>query len=510
MSKKTGIPIKKIKKLDRVVKADFKKIFTALYKAAIMFKAGKPAAALKEATSLIEAFQLSNDTSDLAYELILTALVNAAHNLAEESSYYFNPRFANAEQLYEEEAYAAFLEGITSLVKDKEIVLEWEMLQNPRRVPILADFQAYFEKYLLLFGIKAHDAQNIAQRLPSYFVFALNEQWSKNFATYEPLRQALNTPISAAAHQEQQWEAYNTYLEREVDRPIFGESFSLRDVFIPLRAYSTKNSQNKAEVIKKVVDLESSMDAWLQSAAPNDTIRVIQGGPGSGKSSFAKWWVAQLAKKRQIPVLFFPLHYFDINNSIEAASDKYFKTSDHIPLDFNPLDDTRSFDQLLLVFDGLDELVMRGKSSKEAANAFMQELRDFCRQKNEGKQRIKVVVTGRPIVVQDVESKLRGSEEQIIRLLPYFLTEKQKEDYADAANLLAEDQRNEWWRRFFALKSMPQTALPAELQNPNMDKITAEPLLNYLVALSWQEAPDKFDQNTNINAVLSTIDGRGV
>ncbi len=504
MKKKTGVSVNKTNLLDKKIKTDFKKIFTSFSKSAIMYFAGKPESAIKESISIIESFKFSSDPSDLAYQLILTSLINSAHNLSEENRHRFVARLEDAEKLYDDKEYVMFLNGITDLIEEKEIVLEFEMLENPRSIPILQEFKAYFSRYLTLFGIPENDANLIGNRLPSYFVFELNDEWRSNFSKYEPLIQKLNAPTADAARKERQWEAYNTYLEREIEKPVFGESFSLKDIFISLRAYykvKSKDQEKKIKVEKIAVKLEKSLDNWLKSNKPEDTIKVIQGGPGSGKSSFVKWWTGKLAKNRTIPVLFFPLHHFNIHTSIKAAIGEYFKDSSNIPLDFNPLEDSQITEKMLLVFDGLDELVMQGKSSKETANAFMQELKDFCRLKNEGKKRIQVLITGRPIAVQDTEVKLRDGDQQILFILPYYLKKSQIEEYKDINKILKKDQRNEWWNRFFIFKGLSNHNLPTALKNDGMDKITAEPLLNYLVALSWKVAPEKFNKNTNINDV---------
>ena len=82
---------------------------------------------------------------------------------------------------------------------------------------------------------------------------------------------------------------------------MFSEAFGLRQVYVPLRAYYrrkktdddspdvdrySKGSQNET-FERVVVELEEELDTWIQTADPNDAIRVISGGPGSGKSSFA-------------------------------------------------------------------------------------------------------------------------------------------------------------------------------------------------------------------------------
>ena len=508
MDKKTGISVKRTKLLNRNVKADFKRIFTSLSKAAIMFSSGSMASGLKETVGVFENLRISENSENLAYQLILTALVNSAHNLSEENRNRFTVRLENAEQLFDDKEYCNFLDGITTLVETKEIILEIGMLKKPRLIPFLEDFQEYFKRYLHVFGLSQKDAELISRRLPTYFVFALNNEWRANYGKYQHLLQSLDGPISDSALKEQEWEAYNSFLEREVEKPVFGESFSLKDIFISPRAYyqkKIKRKDGKKEKQKSVIFLDLYLKEWLENKSIGDTIKVIQGGPGSGKSSFVRWWSGKIVKETNIPVLFFPLHHFNIHTNLKSAIGEFFNDLDHIPIDHNPVEDTKGTEKMLLIFDGLDELVIRGKSSREAANAFIQELKDFCNSKNGDKQRIKVIVTGRPIAIQNTESKLRESDEQILFLLPFFLTEDEKEGYLDPKNLLENDQRNDWWNLYFSFKDLPNRNLPLELRNENMDKITSEPLLNYLVALSWQKDPEYFNENTNINDVYHQL-----
>lgn len=494
MDSKTGIPIKKTKRSNREVKINFKKVFIALSKSAISLSVGNPISAFKELFSLIQAFKFSSDdTSNLAYRLILTALMNSAHNLAEENRNNF------AEESYDATKHMTFLNGITAIIEDREMIIEYEMLRNPRLIPILDTFKKYFAEYLVLFGISERDAELIKNRLPSYFVFELNNEWSKNSTEYKPLIEELHTPISEAERRERQWETYYAYLEREI--PVFGESFSLNKIFIPPRAYYKK--RRGSEIDKMVVWLDKSMDNWLASS--EYAIKVIQGGPSSGKSSFVKWWTAKIAHSRSHSILFFPLHHFNKYTDISTAIGNYLKDSQNVPLDFNPLDDTSIFDKLILVFDGLDELVMEDKSPKEVAMSFVQELDDFCRLKNEGKQRVKILITGRPIAIQNTEQKLRKNEMQIMYLLPYFVNNLDRFNYIDDEKILIKDQRNQWWNKFYVLKNLPHSNLPPELSGSNMDKITSEPLLNYLVALIWKDSPEKFNNQNNINAIYHQL-----
>jgi uncharacterized protein YjbI with pentapeptide repeats len=506
MKSKTGIEVKATSLFKSKLKVDYLKIIESLTKAVIVNWAGNVAGAFKESTSILSAFKFETPVEGLAYDLIFESLEQASSELVEENKFRLSSKFKNADDLLKTDEYKEIIAGLSSTIEDSEVVIEYETLTNPRSLPLLEDFKQYFYKYLILFGISAKEAELISNRLPAYFVFALNNEWGKNYSKYEKIINKLNTPVSEAARKERQWEAYYSYLEREVEMPVFGESFSLRDIFIPLRSYHIsffEDEQGKRE--QRVAGwLESHLNDWFFSTEKKDTIKIIQGGPGSGKSSFAKWWTAKLVRK-EISVLFFPLHHFDIHTDIHDAIGKYFKSLPDIPLEHNPLDDVKDRDRMLLVFDGLDELVMQGNSARETAMAFIQEVKDFCSKMNGTKQRIKVLITGRPIAIQNTEAKLRESDDQVIHLLPYYLNEHQVLDYHDSEECLKKDQRNEWWNRFFAFKGSPNHNLPIELQGGEMDEITKEPLLNYLVALSWDDDnPDKF-KNANINNVYHEL-----
>jgi len=45
-----------------------------------------------------------------------------------------------------------------------------------------------------------------------------------------------------------------------------------------------------------VISLQKEMEQWLEKADPQDATRVISGGPGSGKSAFARIFAAQIAQ----------------------------------------------------------------------------------------------------------------------------------------------------------------------------------------------------------------------
>ncbi|NET62099.1 MAG: pentapeptide repeat-containing protein, partial [Symploca sp. SIO2E6] len=266
---------------------------------------------------------------------------------------------------------------------------------------------------------------------------------------------------------------------------------------VPLRAYYEDNRDKRV-----VVDLNKELETWLQEAKNDDTIRLISGGPGSGKSSFGKIFAAQQAAKGEIPVLFIPLHLFKLSDDLVKAVGEFVQFEGFLP--HNPLDRSDGELRLLVIFDGLDELSMQGKVAAEAAREFIEEVRLKVNQFNQHQTRLQVLISGREVVVQANRSKFRQPQ-QLLYLLPYFVTEEERRGYVDKQKLLEQDQRQLWWQLYGKAKGKNYSGLPAELDRENLLEITAQPLLNYLVALSIERDKLEFSADTNLNQIYEDL-----
>ncbi len=283
---------------------------------------------------------------------------------------------------------------------------------------------------------------------------------------------------------------------------------------MPLRAYYEREvkvpPEEKLEqgIIEEkkheqvVIDLNTELKTWLQQAKSDDAIRLISGGPGSGKSSFAKIFAAQQAKKGQIPVLFIPLHLFKLSDDLVKAVGEFVQIEGFLP--HNPLDRGDGESRLLIIFDGLDELSMQGKIAAEAAREFVEEVRLKVNQLNQRQTRLQVLITGREVVVQANRSKFRQPH-QLLYLLPYFVREDERKDYVDKQRLLKQDQRQLWWQSYGKAKGKEYSGLPPELDRQNLLEITTQPLLNYLVALSIERDKLQFTEDTNLNQIYEDL-----
>ena len=510
--KKDGIQIGTIALANRRIKIDFRKIFEVVVKTGIMAATGSWASAAKEFAGVIGAFKERPEVKEIAWFFILEALVNTVHQLVDENQWRLRRDLKDADKLYDSADYVAFLDGITGQLMDKEIIIGPAFLKDPKELEVLSDFKNYFKEALLLFGLPLNEAEQISHRLPTYFVFEVNNTWRRNVAVYEELSKKLKTPFSEAVDKELQWQAYRTFLDKQIDLPVFEEAFGLRDIFIPLRAYY-EDKEGKIgryghteatlkSTKKRAVWIEESLNEWLAYKKTKDEVKMISGGPGSGKSSLVKMWAAKVSQLPDWKVLFIPLHLFDIHGNIIESIGKYLVDTPSIPFKHNPLEGASGNDKFVIIFDGLDELVKQGKTANDSANELIDALEKTCgRFNNSDTTILKILIAGRPISVQYADSQLRGSKQQVIYLLPYYLTEGEMISYPDTNKILTTDQRQTWWKKYQELQDWEGTAMPDELQSKTLDKLTCEPLLNYLIALSWSFEPEKFGKNTNINDI---------
>jgi hypothetical protein len=371
-----------------------------------------------------------------------------------------------------------------------------------------------FVDWLRQCGLIEADALAISNRLPIYFAAALHDEWGSHAKDYGALKERLDTPFTQANERLLDWMRYSTWLQKQVEEPMFLEAFSLRQVYVPLRAYFNRkcekqNAEEQERILgfskqseRIVVDLEKELETWLSKSKKDDAIRLISGGPGSGKSSFAKMFAAKLAEKGTIPVLFIPLHHFEPSEDLIDAVGKFVQVDGILP--HNPLDAECRESRLLIIFDGLDELVMQGKIAEKTAQGFVREVQRKIERLNQRETCVQILISGRELVVQTSETEFRR-EGQILHILPYFVPQNEQQGYVDAKKLLNQDQRQIWWHNYGEVSGNGHIGLPPELDQGNLTDITAQPLLNYLVALSLRRGKLEFSKGTNLNAVYADL-----
>ncbi|MEQ9359700.1 pentapeptide repeat-containing protein [Coleofasciculus chthonoplastes] len=509
MAGEPGIKVEKpVSFWKKEIKANPKGLFASLGKAAINGAFLKWDDFAESGVEVLENLGLEAKPGEIAGLLIVRSLMQAMQDLLDENRGLLNQKPDNLTQLYNH---------LNASLTSNELILDPGFFQRPKNLPIVQEAKTGFAQWLEAYVEKKVEAEMISSRLPAYFVFALNDQWVERSQDYIALKEVLDTPFTQATRREQGWLRYRAWLQKRVDEPIFWEAFSLKQVYVPLRAYYEREvagqSERKLErgIIESkdyervIVDLNSELETWLQNAEADDAIRLISGGPGSGKSSFAKMFAAQQAEKGEIPVLFIPLHLFKLSDDLVKAVGEFVQIEGF--LSHNPLDRENGESRLLIIFDGLDELSMQGKIAEQTAKEFVEEVRlEVARFNNHQKIRLQVLITGREVVVQANRSKFRQPR-QLLYILPYFVQKKERDrqKYIDDQNLLEEDQRQLWWQSYGQAKGKHYDGLPQELDKDDLVEITAQPLLNYLVALSCERDKLRFSKDTNLNEIHADL-----
>ncbi len=493
------------------IRADLGKLFTNLtHTAAQVAAAGmmgdytKAAQGIARAASGIgEAFSHETQPEDLAWFLVRDSLARALGELIAESLPGIKPREGDADYLDKKIALA---------ISQGDVEISPLFFQNPAALPLIARVEDIFADWLdRYYDLRTTDAQAMSRRLRSYFAVALHDEWRANTSKYRGLADAFAGPFAKAATLEQEWDRYRLNLIRQFDRPVFEETFPLSAIYVPLRAARAlprkaaagpTRAQRASEAVslhlgedgattREILDLHSGVSEWLESANKDDAIRLVRGGPGSGKSTFARMLAADLSAQDNLRVLFFPLQHFELRDQIKAAIGDALGSDRAQAFTSNPLEQTDFATpqrRLLLIFDGLDELAQPGREADRQTGDFLTNLRFEINAWNQAGCRVFALITGRSPVVQANRSTLGMTEQQELEVLPFFMPKEAhaslRDRFHDPKKLRDVDQRQDWWKRYVACKADQPQIMPERLMNQDVAELTAEPLLLYLLVLS--------------------------
>ncbi|MEA5553708.1 hypothetical protein VB713_22470, partial [Anabaena cylindrica UHCC 0172] len=350
MSDTSGILIKKpVSLLNRKINFNFGSFFTALTKAGANAAVANFGNIPENLVEVAVSVGLGKETGEVAWVLIFRALIQAMWTLAEERKDLLQDADDKDIQIIVKHRLEQCLEKLES----QEITIDINFFDNPENLVIIEEIKIPFSQWLESFGVNSAEAKVISNQIPSQFVYALHKEWLKNSDKYQSLINNLNSPFVKATERQQAWKIYSAWLENQVNERMFDEAFGLKQVYVPLRAYFKRKIQGKKpdnfsreedKFDRVVVDLETEVENWLNKADSKDAIRVISGGPGSGKSSFAKIFAANQTQKGEVRVLFIPLHRFEVTDNLVNAVGNFVLSNGFIKE--NPLQANRHLRKL--------------------------------------------------------------------------------------------------------------------------------------------------------------------
>ncbi|HEX8154033.1 MAG TPA: NACHT domain-containing protein, partial [Thermoanaerobaculia bacterium] len=464
------------------VESDFGDILASVGKGAAEALLGGPAGVAAAAVDLLRVVRVTKDAGELAWLLVARALGRAIRDAYDS--------FAGDEA--EAGEVEAFVKAVHLFIGERSWPLTPRFFEDPSSVPVVAEVADIFARWLLGRGAAAAEVVAARGEVIVGFAAAISAEWRDEPATYEAIAKALQQPFSLADWTSGLWRGYHDSLRREPDAPLFDEPFTLRDIYIPLRG-ATRIDANKPPVIRSAAD---TLHDWLNGSSWRDVLRVVSGGPGSGKSSFMKMFADAAVARNDFAVLFVPLHLFDFNGSLEASLREFARSCGAPP---DPL--ATATRPLLLIFDGLDELEMQGAHGAAVASAFLGDLWKMLGRRNRSERRVFAIVTGREILLQTVEHMVDAAT--VVTLLPFLVDDPKA--YGDPEELGRLDQREEWWKRYGQLTGRGYGGLPAPLAGRELDELTAQPLLTYAVATAYAAGKLRLEGNVNQNSVYGDL-----
>ncbi|WP_170506298.1 pentapeptide repeat-containing protein [Ruegeria arenilitoris] len=341
------------------------------------------------------------------------------------------------------------------------------------------------------------------------------------------------------------WSRHNAWIQKLfTEDPIFSPDgdidIPLSQVYLKLRCYwneeRSKKMEEGTEALKyrtaTVSDLHSTVKSWLNAAPEDDRLRLIAGGPGSGKSSFSKALAAELVNEGRQHVVFIPLQYVDMKSDFAQTIATYLsescrQMSYHYSEGF-PSDPLTWYHEAtlpyVLIFDGLDELTSNEEEGAKQTKEFVGQLSRYLSTKN-GRFPMRAVVLGRDIAIeQAVEGEgialksilhvapIRPIERDDLRLEGNPEDEDIEENFDpvnDPMGLMGDDQRLAYWERWSRLQGQNGDKLPEPVTHESMSELNVEPLLLHLLIISefcgdrWKEAAD--NRNLVYQDILSKV-----
>jgi hypothetical protein len=259
--------------------------------------------------------------------------------------------------------------------------------------------------------------------------------------------------------------------------------------------------------------LEDTVLEWLEADDRTDRIRLLSGGPGSGKSTFAKRLAAALALQARWRVVFVPLQRLRGTGPLESRINDYFRRERlGFGAEISPLSDIGrdAHRDWVIIFDGLDELAKEGASSESAAQDFATALADF-RLAIAQSASVRFIVLGRAPSMQKASRRLGLAGPGTLHVADMRPFEKPPGNPSshgvkvhDSLKLQHIDQRKEFWLRWAAAKGVSKE-VPRAMTAEALSDLTKEPLLAYLLILSGYTGPKWNEAAENRNRIYSAI-----
>ena len=404
--------------------------------------------------------------------------------------------------------------GLDLSFEDCQLTIDSDLLGAPGDIGILEWVKKPFVEWLTGQGLEAGRAGPAVERLNVYFKFVYYRRLLNRAADQAPAGFFPDLQIITDDPMDLYWESYFAGLEKNTRRPYYSEdTFDTSQVYAPQRAYRLHpvveddhyhdlnvflRRKNKG-LVKEVVDLEEALISWLNDPDNDESICLISTSGNSGEGTFNSFFASRTAQRGRVKPLLIPLKEWDSSADAETELERFLVGSGRFPK--NPvIDPDVSF---LLIFEKISTMTTNLHELSYCIGQLFSQIDALIKLYNNNGRRMTVVVTGFSALIEAVEKHFLRKERRkgfvpVYIPLPLVVTDQDQVDYYDPKNLLEEDQREEWWRRYGRVTGKNYQGAPDELRRlkGNFKKLTANPTYNYLAACAWERKSLELSENT--------------
>jgi uncharacterized protein YjbI with pentapeptide repeats len=340
---------------------------------------------------------------------------------------------------------------------------------------------------------------------------------------FKKLKDAATAPSHGELKREVAWERHSKWIQKHfISDPIFSleedERTPLSAVYVKPRAFwngkivhTEAGGSPKDETefhTANIVDLHAHLHDWLDDEN-GEPIRLVAGGPGSGKSAFSRAFSYEVLDRQEFRVVYTHLQRLNFVGAdlYQTLGENLRRNNDDVDIKGsegfyeNPLD-WRSSDQLpiLIVFDGLDELSPSEETSSDLARKLVQTAGNLVNQYSRANARIRVLILGRDVACESALSFVNLPSNALLRIapmdplersdlnLPNQSTPKIFEsadilEIIDPQRLCDLDLREKYWLNWSQAKG-ECSDIPESFKAEALGDLTVEPLLLHLLIIS--------------------------
>ena len=192
------------------------------------------------------------------------------------------PRAADARKIA-----AGMADKVAAEVEDElssvTVKLDGDFLRHPAKIELIPIVAERLQRWLEAAKIENRSPKAIAARLGSHFVYALHCEFREKPDFYESVIRIIESPFTDALERDRDWQTCRRWLEWKLDESLFGEAFSLRQVFQWPRAWYAEREEDEddrkrgsyaeddedgrrqpKEQLRHVVMLREELNGWLK------------------------------------------------------------------------------------------------------------------------------------------------------------------------------------------------------------------------------------------------------